>query len=73
MALEISGKAPATYEHAVLQLQRPLWERRSAGAVKASGIQCATDTVLHCGASLRMSSRRRWRQPVSMFPACWHY
>ena len=46
MALELSGKAPATYEHSVLQLQRPLWERRSAGAVKASGIQCATDTVL---------------------------
>ena len=45
MALENSGKAPATYEHAVLPLQRPLWERRSAGAVKASDIQCATDTV----------------------------
>lgn len=46
MALEISGKAPATYEQAVLQLKRPLWERRSAGAVKANDIQCATDTVL---------------------------
>ena len=46
MALELSGKAPATYEHSVLQLQRPLWERRSGGAVKARGIQCATDTVL---------------------------
>lgn len=60
MALELSGKAPATYEHAVLQLQRPLWERRSAGAV----------TV---GASLRMSSRRRRRQPTTVLAALSHW